>query len=84
MARIFGHYSNLFDIVKRLNHIWGVSDIVTTAPALADMRVGTVLMGDGTESSPAAGSDALYFKPDAAKIVVIASNGSSLATRHIT
>ena len=58
--------------------------VFTAAPSLEEMEIGEIALGDGTESSPAAGSDALYFRPDASKIVVISSNGSSLATRSIT
>jgi hypothetical protein len=58
--------------------------VFTSAPSLEEMEIGEMALGDGTESSPAAGSDALYFRPDSSKIVVISSNGSTLATRNIT
>ncbi len=58
--------------------------VFTTAPLLEEMEIGEIALGDGTEASPAAGSDALYFRPDSSKIVVISSNGSTLATRFIT
>ncbi len=69
---------------KKAVELWGRHQIFTTAPALAAMKVGELAFGDGTESSPAAGSDAIYFKPDASKICVIATNGTNSAVRNIT
>jgi len=59
-------------------------EVFYTAPALEEMEIGEVAIGAGTESSPSASSNALYFKPDSATIVVIASDGSTVATRNIT
>jgi hypothetical protein len=79
-----GFQLSLPSYMSRVEEVWGIKEVVASAPALADMAVGEIFIGDGTESSPAAGSNAIYFKPDSATIVVIASNGSSLATRNIT
>lgn len=79
-----GFQLSLPSYMSRVEEVWGIKEVVASAPVLADMDVGEIFIGDGTESSPAAGSNAIYFKPDSATIVVIASNGSSLATRNIT
>lgn len=69
---------------EEIARMWGLVTVFTTAPALADMKVGEVALGNATESSPAAGSHALYFKPLSTKIMVIATNGTNTATRAIT
>jgi len=46
----------------------------TTAPALADMDLNEIAQGDGT--GPTA-QDELFFKPDADKIVALASDGTA-------
>ncbi|MFZ5906266.1 MAG: hypothetical protein ACOYVJ_02505, partial [Nitrospirota bacterium] len=56
-------------------------DVVSAAPALANMAIGSIKLGDGTETG---GADALYFKPDATKICVIYTNGTTVGTRNIT
>ena len=78
------YVSSLIEYQSVVNELWGKHQIFTTAPTLAQMNMGELAFGDGTEASPAAGSDAVYFKPDAAKIAVIASDGATLATRFIT
>lgn len=46
----------------------------TSSPALADMALGEVALGDGTGTGAI---DEIFFKPDAAKIVALASDGSA-------
>lgn len=58
--------------------------IVTTAPALGDMDVGEIWIGDATESSPAAGSDAVYIKINDATIMVIRTDGTTIQGANIT
>lgn len=70
--------------MEAVNQLWQIQHVFTTAPALEDMDVGQVALGDGTESAPASGSDAIYYKPDNAKIVCTSTNGSSIAVRFIT
>lgn len=69
--------SQIAELINRM-------DVFDAVPVVASMEVGEIALGDGTEAAPAAGSNALYFKPDAATIVVISSDGSTLATRNIT
>jgi len=85
VPRVGDHFS-LLSLVRHLNHIWGKNDVVKVAPTLNQMSIGELVIGDGTESDPDSGSNAIYFKPDATKIVVIsvAAGGGSSATRHIT
>lgn len=81
-----GFIDNFQIFMRRVNELWGLHKVVTSAPALANMDIGELWLGDGSESSPDAGSNALYFKVDAGKIIVIAvaNGGGSTATRHIT
>ena len=85
MPRVGDHFS-IASLVRHLNHIWGQNDVGKVAPTINQMSRGEIVVGDGTESDPDAGSNAIYFKPDSAKIVVIAvaAGGGSMATRHIT
>jgi hypothetical protein len=76
-ADLTQYQSQVAELINKLQ-------VFLTAPSLEEMEIGEIALGDGTEASPAAGSDALYFRPDSSKIVVISSNGSSLATRTIT
>jgi len=57
--------------------------VFTSAPSLESMEVGESAFGNGTESLPSAGSDALYYKPDKDKIVCLASDGDSFSVRFI-
>lgn len=85
MPKVGDHF-RLSSLVNHLNFIWGRHDVVKVAPTLVQMKIGEIVIGDGTESSPDAGSNAIYFKPDDTKIIVIAvaSAGASSSTRHIT
>lgn len=48
--------------------------VFTSSPALADMSIGEIAIGDGTGG---ASEDELFFKPDAAKIVVLQDDGTT-------
>lgn len=69
---------------REVENLWGKVTVVTAAPALADLAVGEIAIGSATEAAPAAGSHALYFKESTARIVVISTDGATLATRFIT
>jgi len=57
--------------------------VFTSAPSLESMEVGESAYGNATESSPSAGSHALYFKPNRDEIVVLSFDGVSFSTRYI-
>jgi len=82
------HMDNVGNLYPDTNEGWGVGvagkrvrlflKIFTSAPALADMGVGEIAIGDGTGG---ASEDELFMKPDAGKIVVFQDDGT---TRSIT
>lgn len=60
----------LFDWARRVYQLWGLHQVfTTTAPVLADMQVGEIAIGNGTE---AAGANGLYAKSSKTKIDVYA------------
>jgi len=48
--------------------------VFLATPVLADMSIGEIAIGDGTG---AGSEDELFFKPDAAKIVVLQDDGTT-------
>jgi len=48
--------------------------VFTSSPVLANMEIGEIALGDGTGTG---GLDEWFFKPDASKIVALASDGSA-------
>jgi hypothetical protein len=79
-----GPQPNLESLLTVLDERIGRIPVVTTRPDLGDMEVGELWAGDGTESSPAAGSNAIYIKVDSATIMVVRTNGTSIEGAHIT
>ena len=88
MVEFIGQQDNIEELITRLQTMEGMLKlrVFTTAPTLAQMDVGEMAIGDGSEASPDAGSNAIYYKPDETKIVVnsTAAAGGSQSQRHIT
>ena len=74
-------YDELIDVRNELNKEQII--YTTTPPILGDMKVGEVAIGNGSESSPSAGSHAIYFKPNDTQIVVLSTDGTLISISYI-
>jgi hypothetical protein len=79
-----GAHDTINSLITRLDDLVGLTHTVTVAPALGDMEVGEIWIGDATESSPASGSDALYIKINEATIMVVRTDGTTIEGSNIT